>query len=1016
MLQLKVFFKRKIQKLVDATNGKPIDIVVTIGYIIITVFSAIILFRLYQLVKMPILTTYFPNWLYTFFILLPTGLFHLSLAGKYYKKPSRRIIQFVFLIVSTMVIALGYISQLSNQSLVSWIVSIRGIDKIPYSLLEGNIRLVTFMIPAICVIPSALLMIKFLFDDVVKKELREYEVEVLLPSVHKMDDTTIDLKICEDYVTGEDCIVPEKINYEHTILQGGTGSGKTATYIRPILAQLFKKKAYLREKQKEIAYQCLKDGIAYITAPITNKYLNENFSMSYIQPKEGKREEFIKRFEHYIIGIRDNSKNVLSEESKGGNYHIPKPKSDDVVLIKIAINKAGMVIAEKEVKYTFEKRVNNIEIDKRFEPIKIAEDEVSENAVHISSIEDDSYEYMTLICPMLTGEYSYNISVEIKGSGKIIYKDLGVIVVSPDGELAKDTVKMAKEFSVFVNKLDPSLEEINKGVVKKFNPLIGNHPEKKGDIISSILATMEQGEGEKGSASYFVNASVRAVRNVIIILKVMYPKMYKREPVLDDILEILNDFNLIVPVVEEMKKDGVLAGKYKNVISYFETSFYPPEVNDQGKVIVGRSVGSKRQQTQEAIGGIINQLDNFLGRDEIKYILCPEDDRQSMNLANVLENGECMAISTRQSDLGSRLGKAFALFFILSIQNEVLSRYSENENPEVPVFIFIDEFPFYINDMTKVFFTFARKYKCAITIAIQNMGQLEEISKQFRQTIFTNTSIKMLLPKSNVEDREYWCKYFGAYEKFEMQTGVTTNSVMADNPTYSEQRRGTVVEKQFIPEQEIFDMNFQDAFYVYTNAKGRQVVGKGRTDFVKIDKNNKVELKYFSFEDFTLKPSNSTSTEQNMEDKNIGFSDIQIDDAEKRLREEILRDKEEKSGITDNNEEFENIVIDVQGLEESNLTEENTESNYRVNIEESKGNKNNIEEESNVKEEISILISEQDLTEDDISNMVIDFEEVAVVIEDNNAKIHEYQDDNEKSKEISFEDGQIIDIEINEEI
>ena len=96
------------------------------------------------------------------------------------------------------------------------------------------------------------------------------------------------------------------------------------------------------------------------------------------------------------------------------------------------------------------------------------------------------------------------------------------------------------------------------------------------------------------------------------------------------------------------------------------------------------------------------------------------------------------------------------MFFILSIQNAVLSRYSEDENPEIPFHLIIDEFPFYINDNTKVFFTFARKYHCAVTVAIQNMAQLREISEVYKETIFANTDTKVLLPNSNVEDREYW--------------------------------------------------------------------------------------------------------------------------------------------------------------------------------------------------------------------------------------------------------------------
>lgn len=355
---------------------------------------------------------------------------------------------------------------------------------------------------------------------------------------------------------------------------------------------------------------------------------------------------------------------------------------------------------------------------------------------------------------------------------------------------------------------------------------------------------MEQTNGQEGNP-YYVNASVRAVRNITILIKVMYPLIKAINPTLEDVLDILNNFNLVVPMVNEMKKDDYLRNRWSSVISYFEASFFPPDVDDKGKVIPGVTIGAHRKKTEEAIGGIINQLDNFLGREEIKYILCNRED--SLDLAEVIDKGECIAIATRQNDLGERLGKAFALFFILSMQNSILSRYSEDENPEVPHYIVIDEFPFYINDATKVFFTFARKYRCSLTVAIQNMAQLREVSDIFRETIFTNTSTKILLPKSNVEDREYWSKFFGIEEKFEMQTGVTQSPLFVDSPSYSESHRGTLTDKQRITEQDLNEMKFKQAFYTYTNSKGRQRVGKGITDFYKADEANVVEPQTFNF-------------------------------------------------------------------------------------------------------------------------------------------------------------------------
>ncbi len=557
---------------------------------------------------------------------------------------------------------------------------------------------------------------------------------------------------------------------------------------------------------------------------------------------------------------------------------------------------------------------------------------------------------------------------------------------------------------------------------------------------------MEHGENAGGKTNpYFTNASVRAIRNITILLKIMYPKLKERDPNLDDILKILNNFKIAEEVCEEMKKIEELRNKYSNVIDYFESSFYAPEVDNNGRIILGRRRGSQRKKTEEAISGIINQLDNFLGREEIKYILCPENDEESLKLSDVLENGECIAISTRQSELGQRLGKAFALFFILSMQNDVLSRFSENENPEVPHYLIIDEFPFYINDMTKIFFTFARKYKTSITVAIQNMSQLEEISEQFRRTIFTNTSTKMLLPKSTPEDREYWSKYFGTYKKFEMQTGVTQTGLMADNPNYSEQRRGTIVDKPLIPEQDINDLHFQQAFYVYTDHKARERRGKGTTDFLHIAEKDKVKLTDFDFERFVAleKTSDSIKIAEKLLQEERESSSKLINSEDEQIKDEFKdnsKNQEESEEINNTpKEKDENIDIEVEekteNIKDSSVSKEDfdieidspvnriikDDNEFEVIIGEGNlENEDSFSEEENFEIELKNLTPKKRLVESETNDDIdikVELEEhsdeIAITKEDTCTNTKEIEN---KKGNREFKDEIEIDIEVQEEI
>jgi len=849
-------FKNLIQMIVDKVNGKPIDRIGYVMYAIIGIMTMYVSFTITQLVKTPVIERPIHPNIYGILIVLPLLTFYLTLTGEKLKKSSTRISQFLVVILSTSVFAIGYIFQISNTTFVGWLNNIENIEVIPFDMLIGNIRVVTFFFPLVLILPMLLLTTKLIKEKDTRKVIAEYEIELLLPNVMESNDVTIDLEICEDSMTGDKCVVPEKKLFESLWLQGSSGSGKTATVIRPLLGQLFRMKAYLIEEQKKLAIEALKEGLAVLTQPVSNYYFNKNFNIHLIVPKEGKEEEYKAKFEKFIIGVRDKEEIVLEHKGADGNLSVRKPKSDSRLIVKVEILLGSTPIGEKTVTLKSSDESISFKVHDKYEEIRIfnkaaitneEEQEKHADKVARSQITEEMKEEYTILLPKLEDSYTYRLVAREKGSGQIIYRNLGITVVAPDGGLPADTIKIADQYGITVHKIDPSMDEIKKGKIAKLNPLLGGRPEKKGDIIASILASMEESDGAK-SGAYFVNASVRAVRNVVILLKVMYPIMEKREPNLNDVLAILNDFNSVVPYVEGMKRSAELKRRWSSVISYFETSFYPPETDDRGRVMPGTRFGSKRQKTLEAIEGVVNQLDNFLGRDEVQYILC--DTKESIDLADVLFKGDCIAIATRQNNLGARLGKAFALFFILSLQNEVLSRYSEDENPEIPHFLIIDEFPMYVNENTKTFFTFARKYKTSTTIAIQNMGQLKTVSDEFGETIFANTNTKVLLPGANVEDKKYWAAYFGTEEKFEMQTGVTTTSMWSDNPNYSEQRRGTLTSKNVVGEQDIGNLNFKEAFYSYTNFKGRRKIGKGNTDFLHNQKIKSVKTKEYDFEKY----------------------------------------------------------------------------------------------------------------------------------------------------------------------
>ena len=902
---MKELISNKFQHLVDTVDSKKLDYV-CYSIMAINFITTFYLFTsIFRIIKIPLLNMH-SIVLYSYIFISTALLFYFSMLGDVLSKPVNRPRVFLYTTIILSLATFSLLAEIFNYTITNLLDSLIRVTEIPSFLIHTNVRLITIFIPLLIVILTFSKSYIISFNSIYKKELLEYKLDIFTKNVDRINKFTSDLTICNDIETDKPIVVSEKISYRHLLLAGSSGSGKTALEIRPLESQLFYKKAFYREELKRLSYEALEEGLCYLKYPITNKFLNENFSMDYISVYDDKLEEFKNKFKDLIIGIRKSEIQLFNKTiSLDEEIYYEIPIKEDATKLTLNLQEYFQDMIKDEINLDITDKPQSIKKDiytlyitkKPYTREIVSEEGEKIQETYTKTIKEGEDVIVTTefieikINSNKHINYKLELNINQKSESKIIFRNLGVTVIAPDGGLAEDTVKIARENGIKVHKIDPKMEEINKGSIAKFNPFLVGSPEKTADIVSSILTAMENSSGKDGNA-YFTNASIRAIRNTVILLKVMYPILHNGEnPILTDVLDLLNNFSLVIPYVEAMKEDEYLKIRWRSVIDYFESSFYPAPTDEMtGKPMRGTHIGSKTEKNEQAINGVINQLDNFLGREEIKYIFC--DRNESLNLVEVLEKGECISISTRQSELGDVLGKAFALMMILSIQNAVLGRFSEDENPEIPYYLIIDEFPFYLNEQTEVFFTFCRKYKTSCCVAIQNLSQLDKISSTFRQVILTNTTTKIVLPGSNVEDREYYSKYFGITEEFDVQTSVSSNPVISENAKYSESMRGSMKEKSKITQQDLSELQFKRCFYNTVNPKGVNIVGKGYIDFVKLTDKNTIKIaeydfaKYNDIEDIL----NTSIVDLDKDTENIATEDIDIS----------------------------NISIDMKELEESN--------------------------------------------------------------------------------------------------
>ena len=174
------------------------------------------------------------------------------------------------------------------------------------------------------------------------------------------------------------------------------------------------------------------------------------------------------------------------------------------------------------------------------------------------------------------------------------------------------------------------------------------------------------------------------------------------------------------------------------------------------------------------------------------------------------------------------------MFAILSFKDAVLRRPGI-EDTRTPHFIYIDEFPLYVNKDTEAFFTLFRKYRCGTLITIQNLSQLTKTKAlaYFKDVIITNTKTQILFGDMTAEESEYWAAELGTKKKWKYKR------ILADSKTEEGADKITSnlmgAEIAYVPYYKpgkLTTLPFKTCVYNTKNEAGKSIVGRGKTDFI----------------------------------------------------------------------------------------------------------------------------------------------------------------------------------------
>lgn len=426
--------------------------------------------------------------------------------------------------------------------------------------------------------------------------------------------------------------------------------------------------------------------------------------------------------------------------------------------------------------------------------------------------------------------------------GKITYKNLGLTSVTPDFEQTKRLQSIAENLDIPVHVIDP-LDPNSIGL----NPFIINPPALCALTISLVLKNLYHAPSATAEAAYMEDIAFQAIQNLVILLKVMFPRLNNDlMPSLEDLLKCFNNFDLVESMCCEMEKDPDLAKEYELQIEYFKKCFYR---NSDG-----------RKNMQRYLQLVTAQLDTLLRTGAVRNIIC--NRYNNLDLSKVLENGEVILFSSRANDIGGTAHGGFGKFFLWLMMIAVEGRPG-NEKSRTPYFLYIDEFDRYYDPSFTDIFTQFRKYKVGTIFAIPTLSSLGGASSPIMQTLSANASTKVTFGNCTPDEFDWWSNELGDRREWVVSSSYDPGksedySSSLGNPAWAWKKNFVVSKLQ--------GLKFKGIVYKTKDLKGKNVVNYGSVDFLESKYKEPRKSKTYGFDRF-----NSSTVEEEKKPKKIKF-------------------------------------------------------------------------------------------------------------------------------------------------
>ena len=261
-------------------------------------------------------TSYWGPFKYTLALACPAFAFAFSGKSSFAHDRAHKVTLFYTYITAIYIVTISMFSQWLNAGLWTLFLSVPNYANIVTtfpSMVKHAFSAIALYIPLVTIYPFITKKIIMGINDSTEqiKSIWDYAgIDLSDPTV-KHNAYMCDVSFLYDFNTGKKVTYGETARYRSLLVCGGSGTGKTSRIFEPMIAQDIEKKFFFKEASKELGFTALKTGIATLSGPYSNDYLNANFKLNMLTPTFGK-ETLYKTFMQKML-LTDSPKPIYRD-------------------------------------------------------------------------------------------------------------------------------------------------------------------------------------------------------------------------------------------------------------------------------------------------------------------------------------------------------------------------------------------------------------------------------------------------------------------------------------------------------------------------------------------------------------------------------------------------------------------------------------------------------------------------------------------------------------------------------